>query len=69
MKEYILNIKFENWQNQLWFMNKDTEEVRKKWQESFEVLEIMKKECKEPLEYQSKVIDYLRTLGFLRVQI
>ncbi len=68
MKEYILNIKFESWQNQLWFMNKDTEEVRKKWQESFEVLEKMKKECKEPMEYQDRVTDYLKKLGFLRIQ-
>lgn len=68
MKEYIINIKFENWQNQLWFMNEDTEEVRKKWENSFEELEIMKKDCKEPLEYQGKVIDYLKSLGFLRIQ-
>lgn len=68
MKEYILNIKFENWQNQLWFMNEDTEEVREKWNNSFEELETIKKECKEPMEYQSKVINYLRTLGFLRIQ-
>lgn len=68
MKEYILNIKFENWQNQLWFMNEDSEETREKWYNSFEELETMKKACKDPLEYQSKVIDYLRALGFLRIQ-
>ena len=26
MKEYILNIKFGTWQNQLWFMGEDNEE-------------------------------------------
>lgn len=67
MKEYILNIKFENWQNQLWFMNEDTAETREKWKNSFNKLELMKKECKEPIEYQNKVIDYLKSLGFLRV--
>lgn len=68
MKEYILNIKFENWQNQLWFMNEDTAEVREKWEKAFNQLEAIKKECKEPMEYQSKVIDYMKFLGFLKIQ-
>lgn len=30
MREYILNIEFENWENQLWFINEDNNQVIEK---------------------------------------
>lgn len=68
MKEYILNIKFENWKNQLWFMNKNAVEIKKQWDTAIENIELFKDSCKEPLEFQDKVIEYLKGLGFVRIQ-
>lgn len=68
MKEYILNIKFENWQNQLWFMNKDTIEVKEKWNNVLKEIDTLRNESNEPIEFQNKVIEYLKKLGFIRIQ-
>lgn len=68
MKEYILNIEFGNWQNQLWFMNKDTEDIQEKWQTAIKEVNSIKESSKEPIEFQDKVIDYLKGLGFIRIQ-
>lgn len=68
MKEYILNIEFGNWQNQLWFMNKDTDDIQEKWQTAIKEVNSIKESSKEPIEFQDKVIDYLKGLGFIRIQ-
>ncbi len=68
MKEYILNIEFGNWQNQLWFMNKDTDDIQEKWQTAIKEVDSIKESSKEPIEFQDKVIDYLKGLGFIRIQ-
>lgn len=68
MKEYILNIKFENWHNELWFMNKDTDDIYKKWQTAIKEVDSIKECSKEPVEFQNKVIEYLQRLGFVRIQ-
>lgn len=68
MKEYILNIKFENWQNQLWFMNEDTIEVKEKWNNELKEIDILKNESNEPIEFQNKIIEYFKKLGFIRIQ-
>lgn len=68
MKEYILNIEFKNWTNQLWFMNNDNEETRKKWDEAINSLESIKKISEDSTEFQNKVIESLAKLGFVRIQ-
>lgn len=68
MKEYILKITFNNWQNQLFFMSNETPETGKKWKEALSKIEKMKEKCKEEIEYQNKVIEYLQVQGFIRIQ-
>lgn len=68
MKEYILNINFENWQNQLWFMNEDNLETTEKWKKAIEDIKVLKDFSKSPIEFQTKVIEHLNELGFIRVQ-
>lgn len=68
MKEYILNIKFENWQNQLWFINEDTIEVKEKWNNALKKIDTLRNESNEHIEFQNKVIEYLKKLGFIRIQ-
>lgn len=68
MKEYILNIKFKNWQNELWFMNRNTDDIHKKWQTAIKEIDSIKESSKEPIEFQDKVIEYLRGLGFVKIQ-
>lgn len=65
MKEYILNIKFGTWQNQLWFMGEDNEE---NWQKAIEAIETLKKSSEDPISFQKSVIEYLKGLGFIRIQ-
>lgn len=68
MKEYILNIKFENWQKQLWFMNEDTIEANEKWNDALKEIDTLRNESNEPIEFQNKVIEYFKKLGFIRIQ-
>lgn len=68
MREYILNIEFENWENQLWFINEDNNQVIEKQDVAIQNIELLKKSCKEAQEFQSKVISYLKNLGFRRIQ-
>lgn len=68
MKEYILNIKFENWQNQLYFMSEDTIEFKEKWNNALKEIDLLRNESNEPIEFQNKVIEYLKKLGFIRIQ-
>ncbi len=67
-KEYILNISFENWTNQLWFINDDTLETKRQWEESLEEILLLKKTAKDALHFQKLVIEYLENIGFIRVE-
>lgn len=67
-KAYILNIHYENWQNQLWFENEDSEKVKNDFQKAIENLENLRKTSADCYEFQNKVIEYFKTLGFERVQ-
>ena len=68
MKEYILSIEFENWTNQLWFMNNDNQETKEKWNIACQNIESLRTISKNPMEFQNNVIEYLANLGFIRVQ-
>ena len=68
MEEYILNIKFENWQNQLWFMNKNTPEVKEKWQKALKEIDALRDLSNNAMSYQNNVIEYLKKIGFARIQ-
>ena len=68
MEEYILNIKFENWQNQLWFMNKNTPEVKEKWQKALKEIDSLRDTSDDAMTFQNNVIEYLKKLGFIRIQ-
>lgn len=68
MEAYILNIKFENWQNELWFMNENTLEVKEKWQEAIKEIDSLRDSSDDAMSFQNNVIDYLKKLGFIRIQ-
>ena len=68
MREYILNIKFGTWQNQLQFMNSDNSETEEKWLKATQEIDKLKSSYNEAIEYQTGVINYLENLGFERVQ-
>ena len=68
MEEYILNIKFENWQNQLWFMNKNTPEVKEKWQKALKEIDSLRDTSDDAMAFQNNVIEYLKKLGFIIIQ-
>lgn len=68
MKEYILNIEFKNWKNQLWFINNNTEEAKEKWIEAIKDIESLKSSSEDSMEFQNKVIAFLNKLGFIRIQ-
>ena len=57
-----------NWFNQLWFENEDSESVQKQFEEAIGNLEKLKNSSNDCYEFQDKVIEYFRTLGFERVQ-
>ena len=68
MREYILNIQFGTWQNQLWFINLDNSETEKKWLKATKEIDKLKSSYNEAIKYQAGVINYLENLGFERVQ-
>ena len=49
-------------------MSNETPETGKKWKEALSQIEKMKEKCKEEIEYQNKVIEYLQVQGFIRIQ-
>lgn len=68
MKEYILNIKFETWQNQLWFIGEDTSETEEKWKKAINNIKVLEKSSEDEISFQSNVIEYFKKLGFIRIQ-
>lgn len=68
MEAYILNIRFGNWQNQLWFMNEDTHEVREKWKEAIKGIDSLRTSSDDAMSFQNNVIEYLKNLGFIRIK-
>lgn len=68
MKEYILNIEFETWTNQLWFMGRDDTETKEKWQNAITNIEELKKSSQDANSFQNNVIEYFKGIGFLRIQ-
>lgn len=68
MKEYILNIKFRNWQNQLWFMSTDDLETKEKWKKAIKEIDELQDSYEDAMKFQSGVISYLKSLGFIRIQ-
>jgi len=68
MKEYILNIEFENWTNQLWFMNNDDEETKEKWNEAINNIDSIRNSSENAIEFQDKVINNFKKFGFIRIQ-
>lgn len=68
MKEYILNIKFGTWQNQLEFINLDNFETEEKWRKAVKQIDFLKDSYKDVMKFQLGVIEYLRKLGFIRIQ-
>lgn len=67
-KAYITNIKFNNWQNQLWFMGNDDEETNNKWIQAQKEVENLGESSKDPMEFQEKVIEHFRKCGFIRIK-
>ena len=68
MREYILNIKFDIWQNQLWFMGLDNSETEEKWKKAIQEIYKLKDSYENAIKFQSGVIEYLEKLGFIRVE-
>ncbi len=68
MESYILSIKFENWQNELWFMNENTPKVKEKWKKALKQIDSLKESSDDAISFQNNVIDYLKKLGFIRIQ-
>ncbi len=68
MREYILNIEFGTWQNQLWFMNSDDSETKEKWQKAIKEINSLKDTYEDAMEFQDGVIKYLKDFGFIRIQ-
>jgi len=68
MKEYILNIKFGTWQNQLWFMNSDNDQTREIWINAIQEIDNLKSSYNNSMDFQAGVIEYLKKLGFIRIQ-
>ena len=68
MKEYILNIKFGTWQNQLWFMNENNSKIEEKWQKALIEIDSLKDSYGDAMNFEAKVIEYLKNLGFIRIQ-
>ncbi len=68
MKEYILNIQLKNWKNQLWFMNSNDSETERKWQQAIKEINVLKDSYEDPIKLQEMAIEYLKSLGFIRIQ-
>lgn len=68
MKEYVLNLTLDNWENQLWFSNEDTTKIKKLWQEAIKQVEKLKENVNDPIILQNKVIEYFESIGFKRIQ-
>ena len=68
METYILNIKFKNFENQLWFMNENTPEVKEKWQKALKEIHSLKNSSNDAISFQNNVIEHLKKLGFIRIQ-
>lgn len=68
MKEYIFNIEFGTWKNQLWFMCTDDCETKEKWKDAIKKIELSKDLYKDAMKFQNESIEYLKSLGFIRIQ-
>lgn len=68
MKTYIINLKFDTWENQLWLVGEDSEIAENNWASAKVSLENVGAACTNSNDFFKKAIEHFNEYGFKRVQ-
>lgn len=67
-KAYIINLRFDLWENQLWLVGEDNEIAENNWVEAKKSLDKIGDNCTNSNEFFKKAIEHFEEYGFVRVQ-
>lgn len=66
-KAYNLNLKFESWSSQCWFLGEDSPEAEARFLETRRELPELAKNCRTPQQFSQRAAELFKSRGFDRV--
>lgn len=66
-KEYLIQLKFDVWSANTWFVGEDTPEAEAKWQEARRTLAEVAETSSNPLQFSQRAAEHFKEYGFDRV--
>lgn len=67
-KNYIVDLAFDTWHNQTWFVAEDCGENDRKWQEALRSLDSVGDSCTNSNEFMEKAVEHFNSYGFERIR-
>ena|SRR5699024_5192042 len=66
-KAYNLNLKFDCWSSQCWFLGEDSPEAEARFKAAREKIPGVAEYCRNPLQFSARVAELFKSFGFDRV--
>ena len=66
-KAYNLNLKFDCWSSQCWFLGEDSPEAEARFKVAREKIPGVAEYCRNPLQFSARVAELFKSFGFDRV--
>ena len=66
-KAYNLNLKYDCWSRQCWFLGEDTPEAEARFSEARKELPALAESCRNPLQFSLRAAELFKRYGFDRV--
>ena len=66
-KAYNINLKFDCWSSQCWFLGEDSPEAEARFMEARQQLPALAEKCRNPLQFSQRAAELFKNYGFDRV--
>lgn len=68
MKNYIIDLKFDNTQWRVWLSGEDSPEAEENWKKALKTLGTVGDSCTHAPEFFAKAMEHFKQYGFVRVE-